>query len=156
VHLDLNLGGAEWAGRSILRSPQSVYIKIYEHAYGDNGKFGAVIATAIPERRGRRPEWRASAPELAKTAPCGRSGYGESLASELTSNAEGDASLVSPLLDQIGRPIGGVLTGGAYAFTPICAPKSDITKKGGPGGPALNLRLFCQALASVELSVSQS
>ncbi|CAO3430072.1 Mobile element protein [Azospirillum endophyticum] len=39
---------------------------------------------------------------------------GEVLASELTSNEEGDASLVGPLLDQIKRPIGAVLADGAY------------------------------------------
>lgn len=38
---------------------------------------------------------------------------GKSLASALTSNEEGDASLVGPLLDQIARPIGTVLADGA-------------------------------------------
>ena len=46
---------------------------------------------------------------------------GEVLASELTSNEEGDASLVGPLLDQIRRPIGAVLADGAYDGEPVCA-----------------------------------
>jgi len=41
------------------------------------------------------------------------------LASALTSNEEGDASLVDPLLNQIARPIGTVLTDGAYDGEPI-------------------------------------
>ncbi|WP_377810317.1 IS5 family transposase [Azospirillum sp. A29] len=41
------------------------------------------------------------------------------LASELTSNEEGDASLVGPLLDQIARPIGTVLADGAYDGEPV-------------------------------------
>ncbi|SMH61405.1 IS5 family transposase [Azospirillum agricola] len=44
---------------------------------------------------------------------------GEILASELTSNEEGDASLVRPLLDQIARPIGTVLADGAYDGEPV-------------------------------------
>lgn len=44
---------------------------------------------------------------------------GEILASELTSNEEGDASLVGPLLDQITRPIGAVLADGAYDGEPV-------------------------------------
>lgn len=44
---------------------------------------------------------------------------GEILASELTSNEEGDASLVGPLLDQIARPIGTVLADGAYDGEPV-------------------------------------
>jgi transposase len=44
---------------------------------------------------------------------------GEVLASELTSNEEGDASLVGPLLDQIARPIGTVLADGAYDGEPL-------------------------------------
>jgi len=43
----------------------------------------------------------------------------EILASELTSNEEGDASLVGPLLDQIARPIGTVLADGAYDGEPV-------------------------------------
>ena len=39
---------------------------------------------------------------------------GAILASELTFNEEGDASLVGPLLDRIARPIGAVLADGAY------------------------------------------
>ncbi|CAO3437737.1 hypothetical protein [Azospirillum endophyticum] len=41
------------------------------------------------------------------------------LASELTGNEEGDASLVGPLLDQIARPIGTVLADGAYDGEPV-------------------------------------
>lgn len=41
------------------------------------------------------------------------------LASELTSNEEGDASLVGPLLDQIARPIGTVLADGTYDCEPV-------------------------------------
>lgn len=41
------------------------------------------------------------------------------LASELTSNEEGDASLVDPLLDQIARPIGTALADGAYDGEPV-------------------------------------
>ncbi|HYH36971.1 MAG TPA: IS5 family transposase [Azospirillum sp.] len=44
---------------------------------------------------------------------------GEILASELTSNEDGDASLVGPLLDQIVRPIGTLLTDGAYDGEPV-------------------------------------
>ena len=44
---------------------------------------------------------------------------GEILASDLTSNEEGDASLVGPLLDQITRPIGAVLADGAYDGEPV-------------------------------------
>ena len=44
---------------------------------------------------------------------------GEILASELTTNEEGDASLVGPLLDQIKRPIGTVLADGAYDGEPV-------------------------------------
>ena len=46
-------------------------------------------------------------------------GTGEILASALTSNEEGDASLVGPLLDQIPRPIGTVLADGAYDGAPV-------------------------------------
>ena len=45
---------------------------------------------------------------------------GEILASELTGNEEGDASLVGPLLDQIARPIGTVLADSAYDGEPVC------------------------------------
>ncbi len=44
---------------------------------------------------------------------------GEILASASTSNEEGDASLVGPLLDQIKRPIGAVLADGAYDGEPV-------------------------------------
>jgi hypothetical protein len=44
---------------------------------------------------------------------------GKSLASALTSNEEGDASLVGPLLDQIARPIGTMLADGAYDGEPV-------------------------------------
>jgi transposase len=44
---------------------------------------------------------------------------GELLASALTSNEEGDASLVGPLFDQIARPIGTVLADGAYDGEPV-------------------------------------
>lgn len=44
---------------------------------------------------------------------------GEVLASDLTSNEEGDASLVGPLLDQIKRPLGTVLADGAYDGEPV-------------------------------------
>jgi transposase len=44
---------------------------------------------------------------------------GEILASELTGNEEGDASLVNPLLDQIARPIGTGLADGAYDGEPV-------------------------------------
>ena len=47
---------------------------------------------------------------------------GEILASELTGNEDGDASLVRPLLNQITRPINAVLADGAYDGEPIyCA-----------------------------------
>ncbi|CBS91141.1 IS5-like element ISAli17 family transposase [Azospirillum lipoferum] len=47
---------------------------------------------------------------------------GEVLASELTGNEEGDASLVGSLLDQITRPIDAVIADGAYDGEPIyCA-----------------------------------
>ena len=44
---------------------------------------------------------------------------GEILASALTENEEGDASLVSPLLDQITGSIGAVLADGAYDGEPV-------------------------------------
>ncbi len=44
---------------------------------------------------------------------------GEILASELTGNEDGDASLVGPLLDQITRPINAVLADGAYDGEPV-------------------------------------
>ena len=44
---------------------------------------------------------------------------GEILASALTSNEEGDASLVGPLLDQIKRPLDTVLADGAYDGEPV-------------------------------------
>jgi len=47
---------------------------------------------------------------------------GEILASELTGNEDGDASLVRPLLNEITRPINAVLADGAYDGEPIyCA-----------------------------------
>ncbi|MDR6775656.1 transposase [Azospirillum sp. BE72] len=44
---------------------------------------------------------------------------GEILASALTGNEEGDASLVGPLLDQVTGPIGTVLADGAYDGEPV-------------------------------------
>ena len=44
---------------------------------------------------------------------------GEILASELTSNEEGDASQVGPLLEQIPGPIGSVMADGAYDGEPV-------------------------------------
>jgi hypothetical protein len=44
---------------------------------------------------------------------------GEILASELTSNEEGDASQVGPLLDQIPGPLGSVTADGAYDGEPV-------------------------------------
>lgn len=44
---------------------------------------------------------------------------GEILASALTGNEEGDASLVAPLLDRITGPIGAVLADGAYDGEPV-------------------------------------
>src|SRR3954468_1306519 len=44
---------------------------------------------------------------------------GEILASELTSNAEGDASQVGPLLDQIPGPLASVIADGAYDGEPV-------------------------------------
>src|SRR4051794_32234596 len=44
---------------------------------------------------------------------------GEILASELTSNDEGDASQVGPLLVQIPGPLGSVTTDGAYDGEPV-------------------------------------
>ena len=46
-------------------------------------------------------------------------GTGEILASELTSNEEGDASQVSPLLEQIAGPIASVTADGAYDGEPV-------------------------------------
>ena len=50
---------------------------------------------------------------------------GEILASALTSNEEGDASLLGPLLDQIARPIGTVLADGAYDGEPVYRAVAD-------------------------------
>jgi len=44
----------------------------------------------------------------------------EILAPELTTNGEGDASLIGPLLDQIDRPIASVMADGAYDGDPVC------------------------------------
>src|SRR3954449_6257033 len=44
---------------------------------------------------------------------------GEILASELTSHAEGDASQVGPLLDQIPGPLASVIADGAYDGEPV-------------------------------------
>jgi hypothetical protein len=44
---------------------------------------------------------------------------GEVLACELTSNEEGDASQVAPLLDQISGPLGMVIADGAYDGEPV-------------------------------------
>src|SRR5215217_7918064 len=44
---------------------------------------------------------------------------GEILASELTTSEEGDASQVSPLLEQITSPIASVIADGAYDGEPI-------------------------------------
>src|SRR3954471_20012225 len=46
-------------------------------------------------------------------------GTGEILASELTTNEEGDASQVGPLLDQIPGPLGSVIADGAYDGEPV-------------------------------------
>ena len=46
-------------------------------------------------------------------------GSGEILASELTTTEEGDASQVSPLLDQITSPIASVIADGAYDGEPV-------------------------------------
>ncbi|QCG94854.1 IS5 family transposase [Azospirillum sp. TSA2s] len=57
---------------------------------------------------------------------------GEVLASELTGNEEGDASLVGSLLDQITRPIDAVIADGAYDGEPTYrtvaahAPNADV------------------------------
>ena len=57
---------------------------------------------------------------------------GAILASELTSNEEGDASLVGPLLDQITYPIAAVIADGAYDGEPTYrtvaehAPDADV------------------------------
>ena len=46
-------------------------------------------------------------------------GSGEILACELTSNEEGDASQVGPLLEQIPGPIASVIADGAYDGEPV-------------------------------------
>ena len=46
-------------------------------------------------------------------------GSGENLACELTSNDEGDASQVGPLLEQIPGPIASVIADGAYDGEPV-------------------------------------
>ncbi len=50
---------------------------------------------------------------------------GEILASELTSNEEGDASQVGPLLEQITGPIASVLADGAYDGEPVYRAVAD-------------------------------
>src|SRR4051812_1131968 len=52
---------------------------------------------------------------------------GEILASELTSNEEGDASQVGPLLDQIPGPLASVIADGAYG--PELTKRSSDTHK---------------------------
>ncbi len=50
---------------------------------------------------------------------------GEILASELTTTEEGDAALVSPLLDQITGPIASVIADGAYDGEPVYRAVSE-------------------------------
>ena len=50
---------------------------------------------------------------------------GEILASELTSNEEGDASQVGPLLAQIPGPLGSVIADGAYDGEPVYRAVSE-------------------------------
>ena len=50
---------------------------------------------------------------------------GEVLACELTSNEEGDAALVGPLLEQIPGPLGAVIADGAYDGEPIYRAVSE-------------------------------
>jgi hypothetical protein len=52
---------------------------------------------------------------------------GEILVSELTTTEEGDACLVSLLLDQIDRPVASVTAGGAYDGEPTYRYVADYT-----------------------------
>src|SRR4051794_28600369 len=67
--------------------------------------------------RGRRT-WR----KLHLAMDCGT---GEILACELTTNEEGDASQVGPLLEQISGPLGSVIADGAYDGEPVYRAVSD-------------------------------
>src|SRR5215207_3731363 len=51
---------------------------------------------------------------------------GEILASELTSNDEGDASQVGPLLEQIPGPLGSVTADGAYDGEPVYRAVAEL------------------------------
>jgi hypothetical protein len=63
----------------------------------------------LAEKHGERGKrtWR----KLYLAVECGT---GEILACELTTNEEGDASQVGPLLEQISGPLGSVIADGAY------------------------------------------
>src|ERR671920_1717680 len=68
-------------------------------------------------KRGKRT-WR----KLHLAVDCGT---GAILACELTTNAEGDASRVGPLLEQISGPLGSVIADGAYDGEPVYRAVSD-------------------------------
>ena len=72
---------------------------------------------------------RHSAPDLRKLHLAVDPATGEILASALTGNEEGDASLVGPLLDQITCPIGAVLADGVYDGEPVCLPAQKAEAK---------------------------
>src|SRR4051794_18010251 len=68
---------------------------------------------------------------------------GEILASELTSNEEGDASQVGPLLEQIPGPLGSVTADGAYDGEPVyraVAERQPDPPVAGGHPPPLNRR----------------
>jgi hypothetical protein len=69
------------------------------------------------EKHGERGKWGWRKPYLDLAVDPDTS---EILACELTSNEEGDASQVGPLLEQIPGAIGSVIADGAYDGEPVC------------------------------------
>ena len=112
------------------RSPGLVLAKSLAQARAGGGPVHVVIdATGLKvfgagewlaEKHGERGKrtWR----KLHLAVDCDT---GEILACELTTNEEGDASQVGPLLEQISDPLGSVIADGAYDGEPVYRAVSD-------------------------------
>jgi DDE family transposase len=106
------------------RSPGLVLATALARAQARGGPVDVVIDATGLKVHGAG-EW-----QVEQHGACGRRGWrklhlaadpgtGEILACELTSNEEGDASQVSPLLAQISGPISSVVADGAYDGEPV-------------------------------------
>ena len=106
------------------RSPGLALATALARAQASGGPVDVVIDATGLKVRGAG-EW-----QVEQHGACGRRGWrklhlagdpgsGEILACELTSNEEGDASQVGPLLDQIPGPLGSVIADGAYDGGPV-------------------------------------